>query len=328
MPRPSANQVEAALDHAEAVLDRAVTLAVQTFLRDAIDTAISSLERVDGALVAAGDPGAFTLGTLYGYWGEQVNTRVTDALDTIWRAGYRSYTGDGRVTRSSLDAFTTWAANVSDRLVQGLTPPLPDDAFNSVRTVITQGAGMGWSTKQTAQRIAKTLAWETNGTYWRQQLAQTNTRIDSILDPLGKPGSPAREAARMNDAVVRVLQADRATIIKTLDREQTHWATRANLIARTESTGAYNFGALTAMQAEGVTWKEWLATSDARTRVTHRVADGQVVRMGQPFLVGGYEMQHPGAPTAPPAEVCNCRCAVVQAEAPLNAEAVQGVIAR
>lgn len=311
MKRPSHTEVEEALDHAEAVLERAVSLAVRDFLRDTTDLAVAAL--TENSLVAAAAPGGFELGVLYGYWTTAVDKRVLTAIDTIWRAGYRVWDTDGKVLSSSLDALATYTAAVSDRLVRGLTPPLPDDAFNTVRQVITRSAATGWSTKQTAARIGKELAWETDGPYWRQQLSGVNGQIDRILDPLGQPGTAAREAARMNDPTVRALQADRTDIIKQLDREASHWNTRATLIARTESTGAYNYGALNSLQDEGVTYKEWLATSDARTRFTHRVADGQTVKINEPFIVGGYEMQHPGSPSAPPAEVCNCRCTVVSA---------------
>jgi uncharacterized protein with gpF-like domain len=60
-----------------------------------------------------------------------------------------------------------------------------------------------------------------------------------------------------------------------------------------------------------VAYKQWLAVEDARTRPAHAAADGQQQNVGTPFLVGGITMQHPGDPTAPPDEVCNCRCTAV-----------------
>lgn len=47
---------------------------------------------------------------------------------------------------------------------------------------------------------------------------------------------------------------------------------------------------------------------DSRVRPTHAVADGQTVPIDQPFFVGGFAMDHPGDPTAPPGEVIRCRC--------------------
>lgn len=86
---------------------------------------------------------------------------------------------------------------------------------------------------------------------------------------------------------------------------------RAQLIARTEVIGALNTAADTHAAALGpdvVAGKEWIATHDDRTRPMHREADAQIQHMGVPFLVGGFPMQHPGDPSAPADEVCNCRC--------------------
>jgi len=54
--------------------------------------------------------------------------------------------------------------------------------------------------------------------------------------------------------------------------------------------------------------KQWVATIDARTRRTHRMADGQIKKIDQPFIVGGHELMFPGDPAGPPEEVINCRC--------------------
>lgn len=54
--------------------------------------------------------------------------------------------------------------------------------------------------------------------------------------------------------------------------------------------------------------KEWVATLDARTRPDHQHADGQIVDIDKPFVVGGYSMMCPGDNNAPASEVYNCRC--------------------
>lgn len=56
--------------------------------------------------------------------------------------------------------------------------------------------------------------------------------------------------------------------------------------------------------------QEWMATLDERTRESHRAADGQQVEVGEPFIVGGSELEYPGDPAGEPAEVYNCRCTV------------------
>jgi len=88
---------------------------------------------------------------------------------------------------------------------------------------------------------------------------------------------------------------------------------RATTIARTEVISAYN-GAATMgaaqLPADVVAGQEWIATRDSRTRDTHASADGQVVMVGQPFLVGGNQGAYPGDPSLPSDESINCRCTV------------------
>ena len=95
------------------------------------------------------------------------------------------------------------------------------------------------------------------------------------------------------------------------------WRGRARVIARTEVVAANNAGShgAAAYNAEvlGIDMnqvaKEWLATSDGRTRETHQDADGQVViGLDTPFNVGGYDLDQPGDENGPPEEVIQCRC--------------------
>ena len=88
-------------------------------------------------------------------------------------------------------------------------------------------------------------------------------------------------------------------------------------IARTEATGAFNAGTLGAWQQSAKltgeeTDKVWIATRDLRTRHDHRAADEQRVDLFAPFIVGGFPMPFPGWPAAPPSEVINCRCSMIE----------------
>lgn len=89
---------------------------------------------------------------------------------------------------------------------------------------------------------------------------------------------------------------------------------RALTIARTEVVPAANFGSLMQLKAVGFTdeecRKEWLATEDGRTRPAHLEADGQLVGLSQPFVVGGDFLQVPGDPAGRAENVINCRCSV------------------
>lgn len=85
-------------------------------------------------------------------------------------------------------------------------------------------------------------------------------------------------------------------------------------IARTETHGAaeattYKSAGAIARAGFALT-KTWLATSDRHTRPTHAAADGQTVRLDQPFQVGGALLDYPGG-DGPAEEVINCRCSTI-----------------
>lgn len=93
-------------------------------------------------------------------------------------------------------------------------------------------------------------------------------------------------------------------------------AVRANIIARTETHAAANYGAQQAAELTGLDMRrEWVSAQDDRTRDTseadHVDANGQTVGMKEPFAVSGEQMMFPGDPSGSAANVINCRCSVV-----------------
>lgn len=315
-----AAEVDDDLDSTEAMVQRAVYRATRRWLAR-LNAALAAGLRAGtapSALVAAGavapqDPDdvmPVTLGEATRWWAEEVDSTVALAVREAWVRSYLA-TREGTILESSLQGLDLYVAAVSDRLVRGITPPLPDAAMDRVRVALATSIAEGWSTQALAQRIAADLSWEQRGPYWRARKQEAAAAIDAILDPLGPPGTPAREAARLSDPVVQAYRDEMNTATKALDAEETYWHTRATRIARTESTGAYNAANLTALADEGVVFKEWMATRDARTRPDHLAADGQVVGINQPFIVGGASLMYPGAPGGPAAEVVNCRCTMV-----------------
>ncbi len=88
---------------------------------------------------------------------------------------------------------------------------------------------------------------------------------------------------------------------------------RAKAVARTEVNRASNAASFAQARLVGgsTATKEWLAIVDTRTRLDHADADLQKVPINDPFLVGGWHLQFPGDPSAPPGETVNCRCTLV-----------------
>lgn len=308
LDRIEENVVAPAVDRAVRAFVTAVNTAANYGIREAPTTQ---------SIVAALTPGAervwpLTVGTLSSWWEEFVNDYVLAAVRAAWRAGYGA-TSDGGETVSSLDNLDEYLARVSDRLVRGLVPPLPEAAMDLVRVAVTLAASFGWSNNELSARIAADLDWETDGAYWRSEYERLTVDIETILDPLGPPGTPAREQARESDPRVAMLQVQRSRARLQLDNEQSYWQTRAQRISRTESTGAYNAAGLAALADEGEEQKAWIATEDSRTRPSHAAADRQVVPITAAFEVGASTLLMPGDPTGPAHETVNCRCTVIGA---------------
>lgn len=82
--------------------------------------------------------------------------------------------------------------------------------------------------------------------------------------------------------------------------------------ARTMSTGAENAGRMDSYKrAEGmgiIVEEEWSATLDGRTRHSHRMVDGERVKIGEKFSNG---VLFPGDPDGPAGEIYNCRCTLI-----------------
>ena len=82
--------------------------------------------------------------------------------------------------------------------------------------------------------------------------------------------------------------------------------------ARTATTGAQNGGRQDSYDAAskmGIKLKkEWMATLDDRTRVSHQELDGERVAPDKKFSNG---LMFPGDPSGAPAEVYNCRCTMI-----------------
>jgi len=89
-------------------------------------------------------------------------------------------------------------------------------------------------------------------------------------------------------------------------------AYEAERILRTETNRTYNLASFAqqeqlAQDIPGLQ-KQWMATADNRTRLTHLEAHGKVVGIDEPFRLNGAELMYPGDPKGGPSETINCRC--------------------
>lgn len=96
------------------------------------------------------------------------------------------------------------------------------------------------------------------------------------------------------------------------DREYYMSSTRAIIIGTDESNTIYNYESYKTAIDNGCTMKEWISERDERVRKTHLDADGSIVEIGEPFVVGTSLMMFPKDSSlgADASEIANCRCTV------------------
>ncbi len=134
-----------------------------------------------------------------------------------------------------------------------------------------------------------------------------NPFVQDVLDALA---DEVKNVAETTKDEIRALVGRQAAEGWTLDEladaiEQsgvTRSASRAAIIARTETTRAYSLGSIAAFQVSGqVDRLEWLTAQDEKTCPECSALDGTVTEMGKAF---------DGGVMFPPAHP-NCRCALL-----------------
>ncbi|MBS7539753.1 ADP-ribosyltransferase [Ancylobacter lacus] len=90
-------------------------------------------------------------------------------------------------------------------------------------------------------------------------------------------------------------------------------AARARTIVRTELGTAYSEAGQQRMEQAvklGVTGlqKQWRRSGKLHPRITHELADGQIVDVDKPFRVGGIDIMKPRDPALDPKDRINCGC--------------------
>lgn len=302
------------LDRRRALFDRSeriIAEATEAAVRELLGEALAWFEGA-GVLVAAAEHVPFmTLGDFAGWWGDAVDRHIVTAVDRVWQDAYRDATG-GDVRWTSIEEGGRYLGAVSDRLSLTAQPTLGEYTFDRVRAGIAEEVAWGSSTGRVSERIASDLDWRGPDVgLWEARRDQATAQLERILDGVGPKGSPAREAARMNDPTVRALQEQRSRAVQSLQRDRSVWQTRAERIARTETTGAINAAQLQGIRDAELPFKSWVATADEATRETHLDAHGQCVPTMEPFTVGADYLMQPGDAFGSAEEVINCRCTVI-----------------
>lgn len=115
-----------------------------------------------------------------------------------------------------------------------------------------------------------------------------------------KPLTQAQVSAIVNRYSDRLLKLRGDTIARTEALSALH-ASQYEAIEQLIKTGKVTPNQVTLM---------WDASRDARTRIDHMIADGQLIKWGERFKVGGKSMKYPSDPAGGANQVINCRCAM------------------
>lgn len=197
------------------------------------------------------------------------------------------------------DIIPEWNVVVSDKLVPHVTQThlagsVSAYAVASASTIIPASFAQKWAPVVNQQAVQYAMTSENRlrnvgNTLWNQIRKKVTTSIET---------GNGREALK-----------------KELESLAKFSEYRADTIARTETSGAYNNGNFVGEQAlgqYGPVEKVWIASLDDRTRQTHlnvwQSSLRQPVPFNKPFTVGATTMMIPHAPGAPAGEVVNCRC--------------------
>jgi hypothetical protein len=134
-------------------------------------------------------------------------------------------------------------------------------------------------------------------------------KITSVSETLADDIIKAIKAQLGQNATVVDLQR---VILNIVNKTQTFYRFQALRIARTETTAASGFAAIQrAKESNLVLIKEWISVNDNRTRLDHRLEQGQKVDLDEPFIMSDKsELQYPGDINGTAKQVINCRCTI------------------
>lgn len=136
-----------------------------------------------------------------------------------------------------------------------------------------------------------------------------DTTKKELLEKLRKVLSEGIEDGDSIDVIASKLQSASKDVFLDMSK------VRALLIARTETIGSVNMGQNVTYKANGIAEKEWLATMDDRTRMSHLYMHEVRVPISDVFEVpredGGNDyMLYPADADGSAGNVCNCRCTI------------------
>lgn len=231
-------------------------------------------------------------------WLRWVDGAVAPSISAVFGEAFNTVRKTATISPQPYEA--AHMADVHDRLVIW-----PDGAFEELRPELEEALSEAESIGQVQDRVGAVLGID-------KQTREHRARINEINRILDDPDADPADRAD--------LLTEKAQLWRDHDDSLEDWEWKARRIARTEIQGAVEAGQYEAARASesqlGITlYKRWIATPDTRTRHSHWLADGQVVRLAERFTVGATQLLYPADPSSGDAsEIINCRCSLAYQE--------------
>jgi SPP1 gp7 family putative phage head morphogenesis protein len=256
--------------------------------------------------------------------GAHPDAKQSPADIALWRKHEASRRAGEKVTHSAISknlmtARSEVLANIA-RLPDQAPPPGKSAVSSGLNFNVdkfaqafddSMGKAIRFNLKKAALEFVKELpgdnAWELPDARTSVYLSERENLLadvpDEIHATIQRELDAGMQAGESKDELSARIRASFNTINKG----------RADVIAQTETGGAYSFARNEGMKDTGVPLKRWVASPDDSVRPTHVEASGQVVAVDQPFEVGGFKLMFPCDSTlgAPAAETVNCHCVVL-----------------
>jgi hypothetical protein len=179
-------------------------------------------------------------------------------------------------------------------------------------SALEQIARAGWI--ETGRQLGVEVPFDPSDPILQDQLARTRNLMVRTPDEVYRRIIDELGVAIANGEGV---EAQAARVSHLLDVTGTeNWPARSRTVSVTEVHRAFNMGGLAAamrieQRESGPRFlKRWVSRDDSAVRAAHRLADGQVQFVTQPFVVAGESLRAPGDPDGSPWNVINCRCKV------------------
>lgn len=172
----------------------------------------------------------------------------------------------------------TLTLEAHEYVVRSLTlSSIPNEAYDSARAVLLAAQNNTWSQEERDEQLALALRIDTPAV--ALVAAAKRRPVPEIASVLGEGGP--------------------------------RWSTALDSLVQTAATGLHGMEQYRALVEAGFGAKRWVSRRDAKVRLTHTHADGQVQPLTQAFSVGSSLLMWPGEWGGAAGEVINCRCVVV-----------------